>query len=129
MSPESQRPSVETAYLDNAALQYDRKRFSTKSGQLINGIEQKIFHDYLSGVGSAAKVLEVGCGTGRFLEKACEHGFRCEALDASPDMVKQAKDRVISAYPETVFYTADASNIPSPTDVYDAVYCLSLIHI
>lgn len=128
MSSESKKSTVETAYLDNAALQYDRKRFSTKSGLLIDAIEQKVFSDYLSGILVSAKVLELGCGTGRFLEKACEYGFRCEALDASPDMVEQARNRVSPEYPETVFYTSDAANIPVSNDVYDAVYCIRLLN-
>jgi SAM-dependent methyltransferase len=40
------------------------------------------------------RVLDVGCGTGVFLEKAIAAGFDAVGLDASPEMVSLASQRV-----------------------------------
>src|SRR5689334_13484648 len=40
------------------------------------------------------RVLDVGCGTGVFLEKALAAGFDAIGLDASPEMVALAAQRV-----------------------------------
>jgi SAM-dependent methyltransferase len=40
------------------------------------------------------RVLDVGCGTGVFLEKAITAGFDATGLDASPEMVALASQRV-----------------------------------
>lgn len=40
------------------------------------------------------RVLDVGCGTGVFLEKAVASGFDAIGLDASPEMVSVASRRV-----------------------------------
>lgn len=43
---------------------------------------------------SPCRVLDVGCGTGVFLEKAVAAGFDAVGLDASPEMVSVASRRV-----------------------------------
>jgi SAM-dependent methyltransferase len=43
------------------------------------------------------RVLDVGCGTGVFLEKAIAAGFDSVGLDASPEMVSLASQRVSPA--------------------------------
>src|SRR5437868_2510574 len=40
------------------------------------------------------RVLDVGCGTGVFLEKAIAAGFDAVGLDASPEMIALASQRV-----------------------------------
>ncbi|MCY1031273.1 class I SAM-dependent methyltransferase [Corallococcus sp. BB11-1] len=39
-------------------------------------------------------VLDVGCGTGAFLEKALRSGMRVQGVDASPGMVREAERRL-----------------------------------
>lgn len=43
------------------------------------------------------RVLDVGCGTGVFLEKAVTAGFEATGIDASPEMVSLASRRVGAA--------------------------------
>src|SRR5258706_8657210 len=40
------------------------------------------------------RILDVGCGTGVFLEKAVSVGFDAIGIDASPDMIAIASKRV-----------------------------------
>jgi SAM-dependent methyltransferase len=39
-------------------------------------------------------VLEIGCGTGRVLERVAADGFACTGLDASPAMLDRLRERV-----------------------------------
>lgn len=48
----------------------------------------------LSRLPPRARVLDVGCGTGVFLQKAREAGFDALGLDASPEMVAVARERL-----------------------------------
>lgn len=41
-----------------------------------------------------SRILDVGCGTGVFLEKAVSTGFDASGIDASPDMISIASKRV-----------------------------------
>src|SRR5437016_12177925 len=41
-----------------------------------------------------SRILDVGCGTGAFLEKAVSIGFNASGIDASPDMISIASKRV-----------------------------------
>jgi len=119
---------VETAYLDGAARDYDEKRFSTAAGRTIDRIEQGMLASALESQDKAARVLDVGCGTGRFLLSACEKGCRCEALDASPDMLAEAKKKIAAKYPATVFHLGDAASLPFDDSVFDFVYSIRLLN-
>lgn len=48
----------------------------------------------LSEFGTPCRILDVGCGTGVFLEKARHAGFEVEGIDASPEMVSVAAGRL-----------------------------------
>jgi SAM-dependent methyltransferase len=65
-------------------------------------------------------VLDVGCGTGVFLEKARRAGFKAEGIDASPQMVAAAARRLGSAHVQlTRMQDLDA------WATYDAIVALS----
>ena len=48
----------------------------------------------LERLGEPGRVLDIGCGTGVFLEKAVSAGFDAIGIDAAPEMVSIAADRV-----------------------------------
>lgn len=58
-------------------------------------------HEYLlalaQDVRSDARILDVGCGTGIFVEKALARGFDAHGLDPAPDMLAVAGCRVAPA--------------------------------
>lgn len=67
-----------------------------------------------------ARVLDVGCGTGVFLEKAISAGFDATGLDASEEMVSIAAGRVGSDRVRLERMQALAES-----EVYDAIVSLS----
>jgi SAM-dependent methyltransferase len=66
------------------------------------------------------RILDVGCGTGVFLEKAISTGFDATGLDASEQMVSIASDRV---GPDRV-RQARMQDL-AESEVYDAIVSLS----
>lgn len=86
-------------YYDRIAKTYDESRFSNTYGQFIHAQETAILKNWLRGT-DAAKILDVGCGTGRFLSFA-ENG-----LDQSAEMLAVAKAK----YPHKNLLVGDAGN-------------------
>ncbi len=78
-----------TAYYNNIAINYDDDRFGNSYGKFIDFQERKLLTHLLK-YSDINSTLDLGCGTGRFLDYA---NF---GIDASEEMVKVAKLK----YPE-----------------------------
>ena len=48
----------------------------------------------LKALGKPGLILDIGCGTGVFLEKALSAGFNVIGIDAAPEMVSVAANRI-----------------------------------
>lgn len=101
-------PTVK-AYYDQISDSYDKSRFQNTYGNFIHKQENK-FREKLKLQGS---ILNLGCGTGRFMEH-CTNGF-----DVSEKMLTIAKEK----YPNKLFRqgTADQTNYTS--NQFDAIIC------
>jgi len=76
------------------AVQYDQW-FETPTGRFALKQEQKLLLSLMSGwPRRGQKLLEVGCGTGMFLETFWHSGFDVTGLDASKAMLEQARARM-----------------------------------
>jgi SAM-dependent methyltransferase len=73
-------------------------------------------HDRLS-IGNGVRLLDVGCGPGGAALLAARRGARVAGLDASPDSVEVARERV----PEGDFRVADMESLPWPDHSFGAV--------
>lgn len=67
-----------------------------------------------------SRILDVGCGTGVFLEKAISAGFDATGFDASTEMVSIAADRVGSGR-----VRLERMQDLAESEVYDAIVSLS----
>ena len=88
-------------------------------------IEQPIVRSILDGlpVGTA---LDAACGTGRHTGYLEQLGHHVVGVDASPDMLAQARKRL----PDVDFHEADLHRLPLPDDAVDTVVCaLALTHV
>lgn len=79
------------------------------------------------GLAPGQRALEVGCGTGVFLEAAATTGADIVALDLSADLLAQARARVAAA--GTVRLSlGNAEQMPFRDSSFDAVYGSSILH-
>jgi SAM-dependent methyltransferase len=68
-------------------------------------------------------VLELGCGLGDLLADLCERGYRCTAVERSPEMVAAARatlQRRRVGHPSQVLL-GEAQHLPFASDSFDSV--------
>lgn len=80
-----------------------------------------LFDDYLK---SGDKVLDLGCGNGRFYKIFEEKRVEYFGVDSSKALINIAKKN----YPKVNFQVADALSLPFPNDFFDKVYAIALLH-
>jgi len=81
----------------------------------------------LSGASRGARVLDLGCGTGRFsLPMANRLGFDVTGADSSADMLARAKQK--DADSEVSWMLVDAHALTFPEDSFDVVFMSHLLH-
>ncbi len=79
---------------------------------------------------SAAQILDLGCGTGKLLNRLAQHDptLTGTGLDFSAEMIHQARQK--STAPERLTYVEGRSDdLPFADQQFDAVFCsISLLH-
>ncbi len=78
----------------------------------------------LAQAAGAQRVLEAGCGTGRWLEELRPHISLAVGLDRSLGMLAQAREREVGAR----LVQADAGSIPLQSGVFDLVFSVNAFH-
>ncbi|MCL9818292.1 class I SAM-dependent methyltransferase [Natronocalculus amylovorans] len=63
----------------------------------------------------SARVLDVGCGTGRTTKPLTDKGYDVVGVDISPGMITTAKDE----HPGVEFYVGDATALPFSSDSFE----------
>jgi SAM-dependent methyltransferase len=79
------------------------------------------------GLRPGVRALELGCGTGVFLEKVARCGATLHGLDLSEDLLAQARARMAGA-PNVRLDRGNAEAMPYPDGEFDAVYGSSVLH-
>jgi SAM-dependent methyltransferase len=79
------------------------------------------------GLRPGVRALEVGCGTGIFLEAAATTGADIIALDLSADLLAQARARVAAAG-KVRLSLGNAEQMPFRDGSFDAAYGSSILH-
>ncbi|MFF1837407.1 class I SAM-dependent methyltransferase [Streptomyces sp. NPDC058231] len=98
--------------------------YDAPGNQMID-IEQPVVRRLLDGL-PAGTALDAACGTGRHTAYLQELGHHVIGVDASPDMLTQARKRL----PGVEFHEADLHRLPLPDNAVDTVVCaLALTHV
>jgi ubiquinone/menaquinone biosynthesis C-methylase UbiE len=71
--------------------------------------------------------LEVGCGTGLFVEQVARSGATLRALDLSTHLLEQARAR-LTGHAGVSFLCGNAEQMPYAGGSFDAVYGSSVLH-
>lgn len=82
---------------------------------------------YPPGAGAAFSLLDLGCGTGRLLQKI-EHSFpswRCSGLDLSSKAAEMTKERKLKAS----VHLGSADNLPFHDAAFDILTALDVLYI
>lgn len=116
-----------TAYTGTKAHRYDEHRFGTEQGRLFAQLEFHEFQRAIDAVGNLGRVLEVGCGTGRFSEYLGRQGISITATDPSPDMLELTRHKC--AMLENVeVRKAEGANLPFPEASFDFVFAIRVLN-
>ena len=86
----------------------------------------RIFVDE-GGLSAGRLALELGCGTGIFLEKVAPAGARIVGLDLSADLLAKARARLV-AVTNVVLHRGNAERMPYAPSSFDTVYGSSVLH-
>ena len=80
-----------------------------------------LFNDYVM---PGDKVLDLGCGNGRFFEFLKDKDVNYIGVDFSEKLIEFAKKK----YPKIKFQVADALNLPFPNNYFDKIYSIAVLH-
>jgi ubiquinone/menaquinone biosynthesis C-methylase UbiE len=72
------------------------------------------------------RVLDAGCGMGRFAEVCIEAGADTHAIDLSSAV--EAASRNLRHHPNASFYQADIFNLPFADGTFDVIYSIGVLH-
>lgn len=70
------------------------------------------------------RVLDIGCGNGRFYPLLAERKVDYVGLDSSLGLLDEARKK----YPEVTFQEGDATNLPFPDKSFDIAFSFAVIH-
>ncbi|MFJ8135648.1 class I SAM-dependent methyltransferase [Streptomyces sp. NPDC096013] len=127
-TPELARAEGVTAVpgaISTADVYQDWAPYYDEPGNQMIDIEQPVVRRILDGlpVGTA---LDAACGTGRHTAHLRRLGHRVTGVDASPEMLALARERL----PDVDLREADLHRLPFPDDAVDTVVCaLALTHV
>src|SRR4051812_7572417 len=74
-------------------------------------------------VKAGERILDLGCGTGHLTKQIQDSGADVIGIDASPEMIAQAKEN----FPEVNFSVADGTNFHFD-EPFDAVFSNATLH-
>ena len=82
------------------------------------------FEDFKKYIKPEMKVLDLGCGNGRFFNFLKDSKINYIGIDNSEGILKQAKIK----HPEQNFKFGDILDIPEQNEEFDVVFCIAALH-
>lgn len=102
-------------YYNDLANTYDSNRFENTYGKFIHYQESFFLINHLNN--NSFKTLDLGCGTGRFLN------FANYGVDLSENMLEISKKK----YPDKILKQGNVNNIPFENNYFDNILCMHVI--
>jgi SAM-dependent methyltransferase len=108
---------------DKATLRFYAEKAETYVASGPGGASRNL-HDFLKRLTPGARILELGCGSGRDAEAMIKAGFDVEPTDGTPEIARKAEKRLSRKVRIMRFDELEAS------EDYDAVWAnASLLHV
>ncbi len=79
------------------------------------------------GVAAGGRVLDAGCGTGRYARELANLGYVVLGIDQSPEMIAEAQLSSVGVAGSVTFTVGDILALP-PTRRFDAVLCRGVLN-
>jgi ubiquinone/menaquinone biosynthesis C-methylase UbiE len=118
------------AYYDAEAAVYDDNRYGSLKGQRLSKFHVRVIKQSLGPhLAGGAKVLEVGCGTGRLLAALSTYEPKLYGIDASRGMLEIARQRLASRRIDAELCEGNAAALPYEDGYFDAVYSILVINL
>jgi len=90
----------------NYGIKYDKENFAQGTVGECDFIEKEIEYN------QEAKILDIGCGTGRHSIELSKRGYSVTGVDLSESMLKQARDKASAQNMQIDFQKHDARKLP-----------------
>jgi SAM-dependent methyltransferase len=119
MPEEQRRRSLRTTFEEVPDL-YDRAR-PTYPSHLFDDLAS------LAALGERARVLEIGCGTGKATLPLAGRGFRVTCIELGEQLAEVAR-RNLGGFPDVEIVTADFETWEIPDTDFDAVVAFTAFH-
>jgi SAM-dependent methyltransferase len=107
-----------------SAARYDKWSASTRGGFALRQEEKLLQSVIAPWPRRKQKLLDVGCGTGMFLEFFWSCGFDLTALDKSPDMLSRAREKIGH---RADLHLGSAEHLPFEDREFDYVSLLTVL--
>lgn len=91
---------------ENYGMKYDNENFTQGTIGECDFIEKEINYN------KAARILDIGCGTGRHSIELSKRGYTITGIDLSESMLKRAKNKASDQNLKIVFQKHDARKLP-----------------
>ena len=114
-------------YADPAmARSFEERRFGGPIGQLVAAEQARVLANMIGRIHERS-VLDVGTGAGRAALMLARGGARVTAIDASEQMLDEARKRAAEQLVKVNFLRGDAHHLDFKDRSFDAVVCLRVL--
>jgi SAM-dependent methyltransferase len=79
------------------------------------------------GIGPGSRLLDAGCGTGRYALAMARAGYQVMGVDASPDLLLQARQKAAHEQLRLTFEEGDLLRL-APETPYDGILCRGVLN-
>ena len=114
---------IQSISFDRAAGYYDQTRGFPP------GIGDEVAAAAVDLIGPSARILEIGIGTGRIARPMLARGYSITGVDLSRNMMGRLLEAVPAGGASPALVEADATRLPLPPAVFDAVVSVHVFHL
>ncbi len=108
---------------------YDNKRYHHFFGRILNRCDWRAVARALRIVRKGSKLFVPACGTGRFIPKLTEKGYRVIASDISPQMIDYARSKLADCRDIISFEIDDMEKLKYEDKSFDCTLLIRFMHL
>ena len=115
----------DSTFASEVARRYDRW-YETRWGRYADERQRQLLV-HMCAPQPAEQVLDVGCGTDRYLQWFAQMGLEATGVDKSVEMVQVARQRLAGSGEEGRVLLADGTDLPFADDSFDLVTAITVL--